>query len=145
MMHTAAVGTSAQAADSQLGSRAADMQSSLRAVTESTGSAVVLRVGGDIDVSNERAWQRLLSQSAAEAVTLGSFVIDVRDLDFMGSRGYAALAHEAVECRSRGINLRLVSSQPVVAHIIAVCGLRPLLPTYMTVETALLPTTTDHR
>src|SRR5882757_5662518 len=90
MMHAAAVGTSAQAADSRLGSRAADMQSSLRAVTESTGSAVVLRVGGDIDVSNEGTWQRLLSQSAAQAVTPGSFVIDVRDLDFMGSRGYAA-------------------------------------------------------
>jgi anti-anti-sigma factor len=146
MMHTAAVGASAQqAADSQLGSRAADVQSSLRAVTESTGSAVVLRVGGDIDVSNERTWQRLLSQSAAQAVTLGSFVIDVRDLDFMGSRGYAALAHEAVECRSRGINLRLVASQPIVAHTIAACGLRPLLPTYTTVETALSPTTTDHR
>jgi anti-anti-sigma factor len=146
MMHTAAVGASAQqAADSQLGSRAADVQSSLRAVTESTGSAVVLRVGGDIDVSNERTWQRLLSQSAAQAVTLGSFVIDVRDLDFMGSRGYAALAHEAVECRSRGINLRLVASQPIVAHTIAACGLRPLLPTYTTVETALLPTAIDHR
>jgi anti-anti-sigma factor len=86
-----------------------------------------------------------LSQSAAQAVTLGSFVIDVRDLDFMGSRGYAALAHEAVECRSRGINLRLVVSQPIVAHTIAACGLRPLLPTYTTVETALLPTATDHR
>jgi anti-anti-sigma factor len=146
MMHTAAVGASAQqAADSQLGSRAADVQSSLRAVTESTGSAVVLRVGGDIDVSNERTWQRLLSRSAAQAVTLGSFVIDVRDLDFMGSRGYAALAHEAVECRSRGINLRLVASQPIVAHTIAACGLRPLLPTYTTVETALLPTAIDHR
>jgi anti-anti-sigma factor len=145
MMDTAAVGTSAQAADSQLGSRAADVQSNLRAVTESTGSAVVLRVGGDIDVSNERTWQRLLSQSAAQAVTLGSFVIDVRDLDFMGSRGYAALAHEAVECRSRGINLRLVASQPIVAHTIAACGLRPLLPTYTTVETALLPTANDHR
>jgi anti-anti-sigma factor len=145
MMHTAAVGTSAQAADSQLGYRAADVQSSLRAVTESTGSAVVLRVGGDIDVSNERTWQRLLSQSAAQVVTLGSFVIDVRDLDFMGSRGYAALAHEAVECRSRGINLRLVASQPIVAHTITACGLRPLLPMYTTVETALLPTANDHR
>jgi anti-anti-sigma factor len=145
MMHTAAVEAAQQEADSQLGSRAADVQSSLRAVTESTGSAVVLRVGGDIDVSNERTWQRLLSQSAAQAVTLGSFVIDVRDLDFMGSRGYAALAHEAVECRSRGINLRLVASQPIVAHTIAACGLRPLLPTYTTVETALLPTAIDHR
>jgi anti-anti-sigma factor len=145
MMHTAAAGTSAQAADSQLGSRAADMQSNLRAVTENTGSAVVLRVGGDIDVSNELMWQRLLSQSAAQADTLGSFVIDVRDLDFMGSRGYAALAHEAVQCRSRGINLRLVASQPVVAHTIAACGLRPLLPTYTTVETALSPLAIDHR
>jgi anti-anti-sigma factor len=113
--------------------------SSLRVVTERTGPSVVVHVGGDIDASNQGAWERLLSRSAAKASAPGPFVIDVRDLDFMGSCGYAVLAHEAAECRSRGINLRLVTSHPVITHTIAACGLCPLLPTYASVETALSP------
>jgi anti-anti-sigma factor len=144
-MDTAAVGRSSPATNSRLGSQAADTQGGLRAVTECTGSSVVVHVGGDIDASNESTWQQVLSQSAARAVAPGSFVIDVRDLDFMGSRGYAVLAHEAAQCRSRGVNLRLVTSQPIVAQTIAACGLRPLLPTYATLETALSPPATDQR
>jgi anti-anti-sigma factor len=136
MMDSAAVGTSSPA-NSYSNTQDADVQSGLRAVTECTGSSVVVHVGGDIDASNERIWQHLLSQSAARAVAPGSFVIDVRELDFMGSRGYAVLADEAAQCRSRGINLRLVTSQAIVAQIIALCGLLSLLPTYTTVETAL--------
>jgi anti-anti-sigma factor len=113
--------------------------SGLHTVTERTGSSVVVHVGGDIDASNERAWQDVLSRGAAETVAPGPFVVDVCDLDFMGSCGYAALAHEAELCRNRGITLRLVSIQPIVARTIAACGLRPLLPTYATVETALSP------
>ncbi|WP_144206084.1 anti-sigma factor antagonist [Mycobacterium tilburgii] len=107
--------------------------SGLRAATERAGSSVVIAVGA----SNECTWQDLLSRSSAEAVAPGPFVIDVRELDFMGSCGYAALANEAVRCRSRGVALRLVTHQPVMARTIAACGLRRLLPTYTTVETAL--------
>jgi anti-anti-sigma factor len=113
--------------------------SGLNAVTERTGSSVVVHVGGDIDASNERTWKDLLSRGAAETVAPGPFVIDVSDLDFMGSCGYAALAHEAEQCRNRGVALRLVTHEPVVYRTIAACGLRPLLPTYATVETALSP------
>jgi anti-anti-sigma factor len=114
-----------------------DAPSGLRAVTERTGSSVVVHVGGDIDASNEGTWQDLLSRGAAGTLAPGRLVIDVGDLDFMGSCGYAALAHEAVQCRNRGVALRLVTQQPVMARTIAACGLRPLLPTYATVETAL--------
>jgi anti-anti-sigma factor len=122
---------------SHIGAQDTDAQSGLRAVTECTGSSVVVHVGGDIDASNVSIWQHLLSQGAARAAAPGSFVIDVRELDFMGSRGYAVLAREAAQCRSRGINLRLVTSQAIVAQTIALCGLLSLLPTYTTVETAL--------
>ncbi|PRI13911.1 anti-sigma factor antagonist [Mycobacterium shigaense] len=136
-MHSAAVGSSSRAFNGSFRPQAADAQSALRAVTECSGSSVVIHVGGDIDASNESAWRHLLSQGAAQAVAPGSFVIDLRELDFMGSRGYAVLAHEAVQCRGRGISLRLVTSQPIVAHTLTACGLRPLVPTYATVETAL--------
>lgn len=143
MMHRAAVGSSARASNNSFRPHAAGAQSDLRSITESSGSSVVIHVGGDIDVSNESTWRHLLSQTAAQAVAPGSFVIDLRELEFMGSRGYAVLAHEAAQCRSRGITLRLVTSQPIVAQTINACGLRPLVPTYTTVETALSPSPSD--
>ncbi|MCV7413222.1 anti-anti-sigma factor [Mycobacterium florentinum] len=113
--------------------------SGLRTVTKRSGSSVVVHVDGDIDASNETAWQDVLSRAAAETVAPGPFVIDVCDLDFMGSCGYAALAHEAAQCRTRGVTLRLVTRQAIMDRTIAVCGLGPLLPTYSSVETALSP------
>ena len=43
----------------------------------------------------------------------------------------------------RGVNLRLVSNQPVVARTIAACGLGRLLPMYTSVENALSPSLND--
>jgi anti-anti-sigma factor len=134
-MDTAAIGISRPNNGSYLG----HAPSGLRTVTKRTGSSVIVHVDGDIDASNESAWQDVLSRGAAETVAPGPFVIDVCDLDFMGSCGYAALAHEAELCRNRGVTLRLVTCQPIVARTIAACGLRSLLPTYATVETALSP------
>jgi anti-anti-sigma factor len=138
-MESAAIGASARSENMRLDSQCADAPTDLRAVTECAGCSVVIHVGGDIDASNESAWEHLLSRSAAKTVAPGPFVIDIRDLDFMGSRAYSALAHEAVECRDRGINLRLVTNEPIVAQTIAACGLHALLPTYTSVETALSP------
>lgn len=114
-----------------------DTGGGLQTTTEHTGPAVVLHVDGEIDASNGKAWQHLIIQGAAETVAPGPFVIDVRGLDFMGSVSYAALAREAVHCRRRGVNMRLVSGQRIVARTIIACGLRRLLPMYTTVEDAL--------
>ena len=120
-----------------------DPNSGLRSITEMSGSAVVIHLGGDIDASNESVWQHMVSRTASIAVAPGPFVIDVRSLDFMGSCAYAALANEAVRCGRRGVNLRLVSNQPVVARTIAACGLGRLLPMYTSVENALSPSLND--
>ncbi|EFD59281.1 conserved hypothetical protein, partial [Mycobacterium tuberculosis T92] len=58
-------------------------------------------------------------------------------LDFMGCCAFAALADEAQRCRCRGIDLRLVSHQPIVARIAEAGGLSRVLPIYPTVDTAL--------
>ncbi|QUR67662.1 anti-sigma factor antagonist [Mycobacterium spongiae] len=138
-MNTVAVRSFPGPSNARLSSQPNDTHSGLRAVTECTGSAVVVHVGGDIDASNEAAWQRLVNRSAAIAIAPGPFVIDIRDLEFMGSCAYAVLAQESVRCRRRGVSLRLVTSQPIVARTIAACGLRRLVPMYPTVETALAP------
>lgn len=144
MMRTVAIGPGAGPSSTRPSSQPSDLHSGLRAVTECTGSAVVVHVGGDIDASNEVAWQRLVSKSAAIAIAPGPFVIDIRDLDFMGSCAYAVLAQESVRCRRRGVNMRLVSNQPIVARTIAAYGLRRLIPLYATVETALAPPPSAH-
>ena len=121
----------------RLSSQFGDLNSGLRSITELSGSAVVIQVGGDIDASNESVWQRMVSRTASIAIAPGPFIVDVRALDFMGSCAYAALANEAVRCGRRGVSLRLVSSQPVVARTIAACGLGRLLPMYTSVDNAL--------
>jgi anti-anti-sigma factor len=55
----------------------------------------------------------------------------------MGCCAYAALAEEAEHCRQRGVQLRLVSNQPVVSRMVAACGLSELLPVDENVEAAL--------
>jgi len=143
-MKTVATKTFPAPSTTRLSSQFGDPNSGLRSITECTGSAVVIHVGGDIDAHNESVWQRMVSRSASIAIAPGPFVIDVRALEFMGSCAYTALANEAVRCRRRGVNLRLVSSQPVVARTIAACGLGRLLPMYTSVENALSPPVSDH-
>lgn len=56
MMRTVAIGPGAGPSSTRPSSQPSDLHSGLRAVTECTGSAVVVHVGGDIDASNEVAW-----------------------------------------------------------------------------------------
>ena len=55
----------------------------------------------------------------------------------MGCCAFAALADEAERCGRRGVDLRLVSGQPVVARIVDACGLGGVLPIYLTADSAL--------
>ena len=59
----------------------------------------------------------------------------------MACCAFAALAEEAERCRERGIELRLVSHQPIVARIVESCGLSQMLPVYPTVDAALAAST----
>lgn len=118
---------------SQLG----DANSTLRATTQRSGSAVMIYAGGEVDAYNEDTWRRLLSESAAVVTPPGVLVVDVNCLDFMGSCAYAALVEEEDRCRRRGVHLCLVSRAPAVARIVAICGLSELLTIYPSVESAL--------
>jgi anti-anti-sigma factor len=109
----------------------------LHAVTERRGPAVIISVRGDVDASNEGDWKYLLAEMAGTATVPGPVVVDVRELDFMGCCAYSALTREAERCRRRGITLCLVSQDPIVARIVAACGLRWLLPIHSTTGAAL--------
>jgi anti-anti-sigma factor len=122
---------------SRLVSELAQARSTLRMTTERIDLAVIVTAGGELDASNEATWRRLLSEAAAAAGPPGPLVVDVSGLDFMGCCAYAALAEEAERCRHHGVQLRLVSSQSVVARVVEACGLSELLPVDATVDAAL--------
>ena len=100
------------------------------------GLAVVVRVGGEIDANNVANWECLL-QEAASAAAPGLLVIDVDQLDFMGSCGFAALVELSTQCRTRDVTVCLVSNQSITERFIAACGWREALPLYRDVDAAL--------
>jgi anti-anti-sigma factor len=111
--------------------------STLRATTDRNGHAVVIHAGGEVDACNEDTWRQLVSEAANVVTAPGPFVVDVTGLDFMAACAFAVLAEEAERCQSRGVELRLVSYQPVVARIVKACGLSGVLPIYPTTDAAL--------
>jgi anti-anti-sigma factor len=122
---------------SRLISELAQSRNTLRMTTERIDLAVIVSAGGELDASNEATWRRLLSEAAAAAGPPGPLVVDISGLDFMGCCAYAALAEEAERCREHGVQLRLVSNQPVVARVVSACGLSELLPVDESVDAAL--------
>jgi anti-anti-sigma factor len=114
-----------------------DPHSTLRATTDRNGAAVLINAGGEIDACNEHTWRQLIGEAAGVVIPPGPFVVDVSGLEFMGCCAFAVLADEARRCRERGIELRLVSCEPVVARIVDACGLSRLLPVYPTADAAL--------
>lgn len=109
----------------------------MRATTDRYGEAVVIHAGGEVDACNEHTWEQLVLEAAATASPPGPFVVDVTDVDFMGCCAYAVLADASEDCRQRGVELRLVSTTPIVARIIAACGLTAQIPIYPTMDQAL--------
>jgi anti-anti-sigma factor len=118
-------------------SELAQARSTLRATTERSGLAVIVSAGGELDASNDATWRRLLSEASAAAGAPGPLVVDTSGLDFMGCCAYAALAEASERSRERGIEMRLVSNQPVVARVVRACGLSDLLPVDASVDEAL--------
>jgi anti-anti-sigma factor len=114
-----------------------DPHSTLRATTDRRGPAVLIYAGGEIDACNEHTWRHLVSEAAGVVTSVGPLIVDVTGLDFMACCAFAVLAEEAENLRRRGVELRLVTRQPVVARIVDACGLSGVLPIYPTAESAL--------
>jgi anti-anti-sigma factor len=122
---------------SRLISELAQARSTLRTTTERSDSAVIVHAGGELDASNEATWRHLLSEAAAAARPPGPLVVDTTGLDFMACCAYSMLVEQAQHCRGRGVELRVVSTQPVVKRILGACGLSEVLPVDSTVDAAL--------
>lgn len=113
--------------------------SRLRVHVERSDAAMVLRVGGDIDLSNLASWRCLLGEVSGATVAPGTLIIDIDPAGFLGLCAFTALADTAEDCRRRGINLRLVDTQPALARVIALCQWDDELPIYPSVLAAIHP------
>lgn len=121
----------------RLNAATAHAATTLQLTAVRNGHAMLLCARGDIDAANADIWESALDEVAAATDTPGLLLIDAREVDFMGSVAYAALATQSLRCRRRGIELRLISTQPIVARVISGCGLRDTIPMYSSVDAAL--------
>lgn len=137
---TDAVSNAPLTLSTRLVSELGDPHSKLRATTGRVGGAVLVNAGGEVDACNEHTWHQLVGEAAGGVAAPGPLVIDVTGLEFMGCCAFAALADEAVRCRARSIELRLVSGEPLVGRIVKACGLGGVLPLYPTADAALAAT-----
>lgn len=106
------------------------------------GPAILLRVGGEIDLSNVITWTRILDEVASATAAPGAVVIDLNDVDFMAGCAFTALANQSAQWRRRGIEFRLVSNQPITARILAACQFQDQLLLYRDVAAARRASTT---
>ena len=109
----------------------------LRATTERVGSAMMVHASGEIDASNVRTWRLLLRDTVRATAAPGPLIVETNGLDFMAVCAFSVLVEALEHCRNQGVQLRLVSSHPIVARIIAAVGLQSELPVYPHVRAAL--------
>lgn len=115
----------------------------LRVVLERSGSALVVTAGGSVDASNVALWRRLVAEAAAVTAVPGPLIVDASGLEFMGACAFAVLVEESTRCRGRGIELHLVSNQPVVGRVLNAAGLGSALSFHATVDDAFGDTPRD--
>lgn len=114
-----------------------DPRSTLRAITDRSGDAVVIHAGGEVDACNEQTWRQLVTEAAATTTPPGPLVVDVTEVEFLGCCAYSVLAETAEQCRLRGGELRLVSPARAVERVVRAGGWAATLPIYPTVDDAL--------
>lgn len=97
--------------------------------TRDSSGALVVRLRGEIDISNADAigaqLERLLDAAAGSAEgSTNSFVLDLSELGFMDSSGIAMLLHVAARVGSVVVR----NPSDIVRRMIAATGLSAVLP-----------------
>lgn len=109
----------------------------VRVVLERSGSALVVSAGGSVDASNVAVWRRLVGEAAAVTAVPGPLIVDASGLEFMAVCAFGVLIEESARCRRRGIELCLVSGQPIVDRVVKAVGLDGELSFCATIDDAL--------
>jgi anti-anti-sigma factor len=110
-----------------------------------TSSVVVVRVRGEIDVTNAAT---MTGYALAHAVSGRGLILDLSEVDFLGTEGFSALHRVAVGCARIGTACSLVPGA-VATRLLRVCDPTGLLAVADTVDVVLATVghqiTVDHR
>jgi anti-sigma B factor antagonist len=93
----------------------------LAITTEQRGQQLVLRLRGDLDVSNADSLRRVLDGLLERAPQ--TLVVDLAGLGFADCAGLSIFLAARTRLAAQGHQLILVNAQPVVRRLLAVTGL----------------------
>lgn len=96
--------------------------SQLEILSEGDGAAPVLRISGQLDISNASTLERALTRALSDGAS--SVVFDLTGLEFMDSAGISVL----VRARSEVEQVRVRNPTPIVRRLIEITGLSEILP-----------------
>jgi len=96
-------------------------------------SVAVIKAHGGIDASNADA---LIDYTLGHLMRCRGLILDLRDLDFFGIEGFAALHRVSVCCARAGIGWAVLSGG-AVSRVLRICDPQGLLPAAGTVEAAM--------
>jgi len=102
---------------------------------ERRDDAAVVHVHGSADVDSADVLRKPLEEVAAEQRPL--IVLDLSDLDFIGSTGLAMLVFGYLRSRRHNGRVCVAAPQPIVRDIMTKTRLDTLLPVYDGVDEAL--------
>jgi len=110
-------------ADSVDRSRSAD--SGLRVDVQPERGGVAVRPAGELDIATVDELETTLDELAG--LGFRRIVLDLRELEFMGSCGLRLLVLHTQRARREGYELVLIDGPPAVRRVIEICGLREQL------------------
>lgn len=87
-------------------------------------STVLVTVRGEVDATNNRALARYVERHVSESARL---VLDLTEIDFFGTAGFAALHNVNVICARYGVSWVLTVGPPL-RRLLSICDPDNLLP-----------------
>ncbi|MCT2587905.1 anti-sigma factor antagonist [Actinophytocola gossypii] len=104
---------------------------------DTRGSAVVVSVGGELDLATVPLLRERLDTLSDVVAVPSPLVVDLSGLSFIGSAGLALLVDLNNQCVERGVLLALVANGTVVPRAIQVTALDQVFSVHTSVDEAL--------
>jgi anti-sigma B factor antagonist len=102
------------------------------------GGAVVVRAAGEVDLGTAHTLIKYLTSAAEEVTPPAPVVADLREIQFFGSQGLAALVTAQQQCQQHHTALRLLVG-PTVRRTLDITGMVDVLTICPTLTDALHP------
>ncbi|MBO0865653.1 MAG: STAS domain-containing protein [Mycobacterium sp.] len=96
---------------------------------------IILRLRGDVDLSNVATLEGALEQVCGDA-TAGRIVVDATAIEFFAAVGMNALAQAQTRCEHDGLDFAVVASQHAVLRPLQITGLDRQLKIFASVAAA---------